>query len=194
MLQLVLIRPGSTDYDVQQRIQGRLDIPLNPQGMEEAAAMAEPLRGLGIEAVYSPVSQPARQTAVIIAKALGVKSKKIEHLENIDLGLWQGMLIEEVRHKQPRVYRQWQEQPENVCPPEGEMLGEADDRVRTALAKLLKRRKEGAIGLVLPEPLLSLARRFITHDALGDLWKAPNGDPRFEVFSIEPDEVLAAGV
>ena len=70
------------------------------------------------------------------------------------------MLVEDVRHKQPKVYRQWQEQPENVCPPEGEMLSEADERVRAALVKLLKRHKEGVIGLVLPEPLLSLARRF----------------------------------
>ena len=104
------------------------------------------------------------------------------------------MLVEDVRHKQPKVYRQWQEQPENVCPPEGEMLGQADERVRNAIVKLLKRRKEGVIGLVLPEPLLSLARRFITHGALGDLWKAPNGHGRFEVLDVDLDEVLAASV
>ena len=121
-----------------------------------------------------------------------IKLKKIERLENLNQGLWQGMLVEDVRHKQPKVYRQWQEQPENVCPPEGEMLGQADERVRNAIVKLLKRRKEGVIGLVLPEPLLSLARRFITHGALGDLWKAPNGHGRFEVLDVAPDEVLAA--
>ena len=77
------------------------------------------------------------------------------------------MLVEDVRHKQPKVYRQWQEQPENVCPPEGEMLSEADERVRTAVVKLFKRHKEGVIGLVLPEPLLSLARRFITPRRVG---------------------------
>ena len=74
------------------------------------------------------------------------------------------------------------------------MLSEADDRVRAALVKLLKRHKEGVIGLVVPEPLLSLARRFITRGELGDLWKAPNGHGRFEVLAIDPGEVLAAGV
>ncbi len=192
MLQIVLIRPGSTDYDVQQRIQGSLDMPLNEQGVAEVAQTVEHLRDKGIETVYSPVSQPSRQTAEMIAKALGIKLRKIERLQSLNQGLWQGMLVEEVRHKQPKVYRQWQEQPENVCPPEGEMLSEADDRVRTALVKLLKRRKEGVIGLVVPEPLLSLARRFITHGELGDLWKAPNGHGRFEILAIDPDEVLAA--
>ena len=194
MFHIVLIRPGSTDYDVQQRIQGSLDIPLNEQGIAEVAQTVEQLRDKGIETLYSPVSQPSLQTAEILAKALGIKRKKIERLQSLNQGLWQGMLVEDVRHKQPKVYRQWQEQPENVCPPEGEMLSAADDRVRAALVKLLKRRKEGVIGLVVPEPLLSLARRFITHGELGDLWKAPNGHGRFEVLAIDPDEVLAASV
>jgi broad specificity phosphatase PhoE len=194
MLQIVLIRPGSTDYDVQQRIQGDLDIPLNDQGTAEAMQTAEHLRDKEIEMVYTPVSQPSLQTAEIIKRALGIKLKKIDRLTSLNQGLWQGLLVEEVRHKQPKVYRQWQEQPENVCPPEGEMLSEADDRVRAALVKLLKRHKEGVIGLVVPEPLLSLARRFLTRGELGDLWKAPNGHGRFEVLALEPDDILAAGV
>ncbi len=192
MLRLVLIRPGSTDYDAQQRIQGSLDIPLNEQGSTETAQIVEQLRDKGMEAVYSPVSQPSLATAQIIAKALDVKLKKIERLDNLHQGLWQGMLVEDVRHKQPKVYRQWQEQPENVCPPEGEMLAAADERVGTALNKLLKRHKEDTIGLVLPEPLLSLARRFLTHGELGDLWKAPNGHGRFEVLDVSPDGIVTA--
>ncbi len=194
MFQLVLIRPGSTDYDVQERILGSLDIPLNEQGLAEAVETVKLLQGKPLEAVFTPTSQPSLQTAEIITKALKIKLKKLDRLVNHNQGLWQGMLVEEVRHKQPKVYRQWQEQPENVCPPEGEMLGEADDRVRGALLKLLKRRKEGCIGLVLPEPLLSLARRFVTHEPLGDLWTPTNRHERFEVFEVEVEELLAAGV
>ena len=197
MLQIVLIRPGSTDYDVQGRIQGSLDIPLNEQGLAEVAQTVEQLRGkaVAMEMIYSPATQPPLQTAAVIAKAFGIKLKKIERLQNLHQGLWQGMLVEDVRHKQPKVYRQWQEQPENVCPPEGEMLSAADDRVRTAVAKLLKRHKEGGvIGLVLPEPLLSLARRFLTRGELGDLWKAPNGHGQFEVLAVDAEEFLAASV
>ncbi len=194
MLNIVLIRPGSTDYDVQQRIQGSLDIPLNEQGAAEAAQVAEQLRDKGLEAVYAPASQPSLETAEIIAEILDIKRKKLDRLHNLDQGLWQGMLIKDVRRKQPKVYRRWQEQPENVCPPEGEMLGEADERVRAAVVKIMKRRKEGTVGLVLPEPLFSLARRFISHCELGDLWKAPNGQGRFETLEVDAEEFLAAGV
>lgn len=194
MLTIVLIRPGSTDYDVQQRIQGSLDIPLNEQGVEEARQTAEQLHDKGLEAIYAPASQPSLETAEIIAKILDIKRKKLDKLHNLDQGLWQGMLIKDVKRKQPKVYKRWQEQPENVCPPEGEMLGEADERVRATVAKITKRRKEGTVGLVLPEPLFSLARRFVNHCELGDLWKAPNGHGRFEMLEIDADEFLAAGV
>ena len=68
------------------------------------------------------------------------------------------MLIEDVKRKQPKVFRQWQEQPEIVCPPEGEMLSEAHERVQAALTKMLKKHKEGTIALVIPEPLASLVQ------------------------------------
>ena len=191
MLQIVLIRPGSTDYDRQHRIQGALDVPLNEQGSSEVAHVVSQLLGKEIETVYASASQPAQETGKAIAKGLGIKLKKMDRMQNLDHGLWQGMLVKDVRRKQPKVYRQWQEQPENVCPPKGEMLTHAEERVRTAVTKLLKRHKRGVIGLVVPEPLASLVRRFLRRGELGDLWKVTNGHGRWEVLEIEPEEVLA---
>ena len=48
MLSVILIRPGSTDYDEQGRIQGTLDVPLNEQGGVEVARVADELRERGI--------------------------------------------------------------------------------------------------------------------------------------------------
>jgi broad specificity phosphatase PhoE len=185
MLRIVLIRPGSTDYDGQERIQGALEIPLNQQGTAEVAQIGEQLKDKGIETIYAPGCQPAQQTAEALAAALGTKLKTLDRMQNLDHGLWQGMQISEVRHKQPKVYRQWQEQPENVCPPEGEMLSHAEQRVRAAMLKLLKRHKQGVIGLVLPEPLASLVRRFVTQEELGDLWKALGSHGQWEVLEVE---------
>ena len=124
MLRIILVRPGSTDYDEQERIQGTLDIPLNAQGMAEVARITQELRDKEIDMVYASPCESAQQTAHAIAEGLDLKWKRLDRLRNLDHGLWQGMQISEVRHKQPKVYRQWQEQPENVCPPEGEMLSE----------------------------------------------------------------------
>jgi phosphoserine phosphatase len=192
MLRIVLIRPGSTDYDQQRRIQGNLDVPLNEQGNAEIACVIEELRPLNIEEVYTACGEPAGQTARAVAEALGVKLKKLDRLTNLNQGLWQGMLIDEVRVKQPKVYRQWQEHPENVCPPEGEMLGAAAERVEACLARLMKRRKGGVIALVAPEPLASLVRRVVMHEQLGDLWKAADEHGRWEVLEPKPEALVPA--
>ena len=186
MVQIVLIRPGTTDYDQQGRILGSLEVPLNEEGASEVTRLTEELRPLGIEAVYAPPCEPARQTAQAIAKALKVKFKKLDRMQNVNHGLWQGMLIDEVRRKQPKVYRQWQDQPDNVCPPKGEMLGQAEDRVRSAMSKLLRRHREGVIGLVVPEPMASLVRRYVNQDELGDLWKAAADQGGWEILEVEP--------
>jgi len=186
MLEIVLIRPGCTDYDLQGRIQGNLDVPLNEQGAAEVQRMIEEVRGLGIEVIYSADCEPAMQAARLIADALDVKLKKLDRMENLNHGLWQGMLIDEVRLKQPKVYRQWQEHPENVCPPEGEMLFSAIERVEAAMSKILKRHKEGVVAVVLREPMATLVRGFISHDEIGDLWKSLEEHGRWQILTVNP--------
>jgi broad specificity phosphatase PhoE len=190
MLQIVLIRPGTTDFDEQGRIQGTLDIPLNEQGRQQVERMVGELTPLGLDTIYCSESQPAVQTAETLAEALEAKLKKLTNMQNLDQGLWQGMLIEEVRLKQPTVYRQWQEQPDCVCPPEGEMLSAARNRVHAAMSKLIKKHRSGAIGLVVPQPLASLVRCFFGCGELGNLWRAGAEGENWEV--IEVGEKIAA--
>ncbi|MFW6124696.1 MAG: histidine phosphatase family protein, partial [Pirellulales bacterium] len=161
------------------------------QGSDEVARLAEDLRGQGIQMVYAPASEPAWQTGLSLAEALAVKFKRLDRLQNLDHGLWQGMLVDDVRQKQPKVYKQWQEQPENVRPPEGEMLGDAEERIRAALSKLLKRHKTGTVGLVVSEPLASLVRRLVVHNALGNLWKATGSHGNWEVLDLQPENLMA---
>lgn len=153
MIQIVLIRPGSTNSDEQGRIQGTLDIPLSEQGSDQVRKLGDELRFLGMTAIYSSCARSPPTTA--LAKALGIKHKKFDNLQDLDHGLWQGLLLDDVKHKQPRVYRQWQGPPKHV-PTEGEMVCLAQERVAIALAKLCKKVKNGTVGLVVPEPLATL--------------------------------------
>jgi broad specificity phosphatase PhoE len=196
MLKIILIRPGATDYDTEQRIQGSLSVPLNEEGSHEVARLTPELQGLGIEVVYAPATEPARQTGQALARALGVKFRQIERMQNLDHGLWQGMRVDEVKQKQPKVYKQWQEQPENVCPPEGEMLSDADERIRAALGKIIRRYKDknATLGLVVPEPLASLVRRYVSRNELGDLWKATKNHGGWEVLEFESQRPVAQEV
>jgi probable phosphoglycerate mutase len=172
MLHLILIRPGATDFDLAGRIQGTLDIPLCQQGVEETNRIGTELKTESVSVIYSSPCQSAHETAQRLAKQLGVKVKLVEELSNLNQGLWQGMLVEEVRAKQPTVFRQWQDQPEIICPPGGETLADALQRLEPALRKILKKHSTGTVALVVPEPLASVLESFLTHQACGDLWKA----------------------
>lgn len=193
MVRIVLIRPGATEYDRQGRIQGVLDVPLSEEGAGEASRIAAELQETGIELLYTSDCEHALQTASAVAAALGVKSKRLENMQNLDHGLWQGMLVEEVKRKQPKVYRQWQEQPASICPPGGEMLGDAQKRVRAVLVKLFKKHKDGVIGLVVPEPLASLVRALLEQTEVGDLWRAGAEHGTWEAIDVEPRSLAHSG-
>ena len=172
MVRIVLVRPGSTDFDEQGRIKGTLDIPLSDYGASQVARIVQELQELRFDQVYSSPGRAAEQTAEAIAAQRRLKVKRLDALQNLDHGLWHGKLVDEVRLSQPRVYRQLQDHPETVCPPEGEPVGEALERVRAVLRKVLKKHRDGSIVLVVPEPLASLVRATLQHCDLGDLWKA----------------------
>lgn len=191
MVQLLLIRPGLTEYDQQGRVQGTLNIPLCEDGRQQVEAMVEQLRSQPIVAIYAAPGQSSEQTAEGLAEALDLKVKTIDKFENLNYGLWQGMIVADVKAKQPKVYRQWQEQPETVCPPQGETLVAAKQRVSAAVAKLLKKHKaDGLFAVVAPEPLASVIRNVVRQDDWGDLWQSSTATPLWQL--IEMPEAVAA--
>lgn len=171
MVEIALIRPGSSDYDGLGRIQGNLELPLTAQGAAEVVAMGEELRGHGLTVIYSANAQPALETAEILARALGIKCKRLDKLENVNMGLWQGMQYDEVRYKHPSCFKEWEDLSENVCPPEGETLGEARDRLVDVLEKVMRKHIGGAMGLVLPRPLSDIAVPVLSSGDLGATWQ-----------------------
>lgn len=191
MTRILLIRSGSTDFDEQGRIKGTLDIPLNFEGTAQIAKLVEELGDAPIDFLYSSPCRCAVQSADVLAKARKLRVRKLTELQNLDHGLWHGKLIDEVKHSQPKVYRQLQEHPETVCPPEGEPVGDALDRVYSALTRLLKKHKSGTIALVVPEPIASIARSILENCDLGDLWKSECACGSWQWIDVEPEAVQA---
>lgn len=193
MTRILLIRSGSTDFDEQGRIKGTLDIPLNFEGTAQVAKLADELATIPIDSLYASPCRCASQSAEVIARARKLKVRTLDELQNLDHGLWHGKLVDELRQTQPKVYRQLQERPETVCPPGGEPVGAALDRVKAALLKLLKKHKSGTIALVVPEPITSIARSILSHCDLGDLWKAECGSATWQWIDVEPETVASNG-
>ncbi len=190
MTHIALIRPGLTDYDRQGRIQGQLNVPLTEEGQQQVAKIADSLADRSIDTIYYAPCESAESTAKQLAEVWGSRLKSVEKLANINQGLWQGMLLEDVRRKQPKVYRQWQDNPYSVCPPEGEMLEQACERARAFIRKLLRKNKLGNVAVIVPEPMAAIIRFLLTEEPLGDLWNGAAAGT-WECLEVEP-QMLAA--
>jgi broad specificity phosphatase PhoE len=165
MSQVILIRPGATLYDEQNRVQGILDIPLSERGQGEATRMAQRLaQSLGsssLSALYCGPGENLIRTAEIVGQALGIRPRRINEFRNLDQGLWQGLQIEEIRRRNTKLFRQWLDDPATICPPQGETVERAMDRIKQAFRPLLRRHQEEAIGLVVGEPLARLVSCYL---------------------------------
>jgi len=184
---MIVVRAGSTDFDEQGRIKGTLDIPLNSAGQGQVGRLISDLHEIKINHVYASPCRSAQQTAEVLAADHKLKLKTLDELQNLDHGLWHGKLIDEVRVSQPKVFRQLQDHPETVCPPQGEPVGEALERVRAVLSRLLRKHKSGTVAVVVPEPLATFVRVALGHAEIGDLWKAECECGGWQAIDITPE-------
>ena len=127
-IRVILVRHGQSTYNIESRIQGRLDASvLTETGQNTARQVGEALQSLKFDAIYSSPLQRAKQTTEIIHSYLEspppVQIK--ENLREIDLPLWEGMLREEVIEKYPEDYSLWKKHPHEfymkLSTPEGEI-------------------------------------------------------------------------
>lgn len=183
---LILVRAGASEYDEQGRIRGTLAMPLSPVGRADAERAAELLSPAKPAVLYASTDACAMETARIVGAACGLRPKRMANLTNLDQGLWQGMLVDEIRSKQPRLYRQWQDNPWSVAPPEGELLEDACLRVESILETLARRHPagKGDVALVVPQPLDRVMRWIVSGESMGDLWGGEPERPPVTVFPL----------
>lgn len=124
-MKICLVRTGQTAWDAEERVRGKMDVPLTEAGRHAAATAAAALTGVGLEAVYCAPDEAARATADLLAKALDLSPRRLEALAGIDFGLWAGMSWAEVAQRHPKAYRHLMEAPLMVRPPGGESIDEA---------------------------------------------------------------------
>jgi broad specificity phosphatase PhoE len=179
--QVLLIRPGATEFDDQGRIKGSLDIPMSDHGRSQVHVLAQQLAEFQVRTIYTSPCESARETAECLAAGRNVRIKIIDAFRNIDHGLWHGKLIDELRRNHPRVYRQGQESPTDLCPPEGESIRDAQARVIKAVRKVMRKAGEDVIAIVIPDPMAWVVQSLLSGEPLANLWNAETDSARWEL-------------
>lgn len=146
-MELVLVRHGETEYNRADVFRGRVDLPLNERGREQAEAAARYLEGVDFEAFYSSPLQRSMQTAGAIAAPHGGEVKPLEYFIDVDYGEWSGKNIAEIRKTWPQEFAVWANNPEEAAFPGGEPVREVRERLRKGL-EWMSSRHEGTVLLV----------------------------------------------
>lgn len=101
MTTILLVRHGETDWNLERRVQGHTDRPLNETGRGQANALAEVLEGEPLDAVYSSDLVRAHETARIVAERKGLDVTAIPELRERDFGTWEGLTDGEILERFP---------------------------------------------------------------------------------------------
>jgi broad specificity phosphatase PhoE len=135
------IRHGLTDWNIEQRLQGRHDVPLNAAGCAQAACCAAILQELFHREERAPesfdyVSSPlvrARKTMEIVRATLGLEPTgyAVEgELAEIAFGEWEGLTYSEVMARDKLVIAERESDKWGFMPPGGESYAQVAVRIR----------------------------------------------------------------
>ena len=172
-----VLRHGQTDWNVQMRLQGSTDIPLNETGRAQAHVAAKILAGEGVtQIIASPLSR-ALETAQIVGAAAGIEPVIDNRLIERNFGQFEGMTIDEV-HQHREDMRDYMNPQADVdgkhYPWDAEPLPEVIDRVYACINEY---RETGKCLFVFH----GIPFRAVTRKFLNDMYSSPNAAPvRFE--------------
>ncbi|HEY2882394.1 MAG TPA: histidine phosphatase family protein [Pirellulales bacterium] len=133
---LYLIRHGESLFNAEKRIQGQSDVELSPLGHRQAQALAAALAGKPIDAIFSSPLKRAYQTAEAIAAKLNLPVQTDDRLKEINAGMFQGLLWDEIVHLHPAEAAHWKAMEPDFVIPGGESRRTVGQRGRAAFEKI----------------------------------------------------------
>src|SRR5579862_540273 len=91
-----LVRHGQTDWNVENRIQGHTDTPLNAAGRAQAAQLREKLKPVVFDHCFSSDLQRAMETARVLTASCSLVMHIDPRLRERNFGIWEGKLSAEL--------------------------------------------------------------------------------------------------
>lgn len=187
---VLLARHGQTESNVSGFYMGRSAEDLNDAGYAQARSLASRLAGLPIASVYASPLQRAYVTATILAKPHNLKVKVSDDLNEIQLGDWQGLHLNEVSQRWPELWQQWRADPSESAIPGGESFQQVAERAIRAFETVVAAESGRQVLIVTHEIVVkvlvaralgvsnSIYRRFEINNASLSIIRLTNGKTR----------------
>ena len=136
MKEVLLIRHGATEGNLQRRYIGRTDEPLCGLGLEQARSLS----GLAADRIYASPAVRTVQTAQIIFPDMDISLEPA--LWEMDFGAFEGKTAQELE-SDPR-YQAWVDAECKTPVPEGEAVDAFKGRCCSAFQKIMAAAPEGS--------------------------------------------------
>lgn len=143
MIHVYFVRHGQTQWNVEKRLQGRTDIPLNEAGRLQIRAYQLPTPLQSIPWFNSPLLR-AQQTAEL----LGVDSHSEMALIEMGWGDWEGQILKQLHSDDPVNFAKQEARGLDLQPPNGESPRLVAQRVTAWVESLELDNTEQYIGCV----------------------------------------------
>ena len=181
---LTLIRCGENAWDADGRLHGRSDLPLSIAGRTSVSSDVVALAGRSLATVYHPPDDAASETAQIVAKSVGARIKSAADLNEANLGVLEGMTVQVFADRFPKRYKQWQDDPLSLSPPDGEDMTEARARLFRAAGRLMRRSRSDEVAMVLHPMSVGFLRCWLADRPPTDVWTLVRDRPRIERYVV----------
>lgn len=145
---IYLVRHGECRGNKDNCMRGRIDFPLNENGIAQARAIADELAGKGIRRIYTSPLIRAAETAAAIAEKTGAPVETCKGFTNISLGIWDGRKKSELAMEYPEQWQTWLTDAENLRIEGGETVDSVRERSVAALTEIVKSREEDVIAVI----------------------------------------------
>lgn len=135
---ILAIRHGETAWNVDTRIQGHLNIPLNATGHWQAERLGQALATENIAAIYASDLSRAHETALYVSRASGIPVVAELGLRERGFGDFEGRTFAEIEIALPDQAERWRKRDPAFAPTGGESLLQVQERVLATVDRLAK--------------------------------------------------------
>ena len=145
---ILAIRHGETAWNVDGRIQGQLDVPLNEMGRWQVHRLALAVADEDIAAIYSSDLLRAMETAQAVSRGCGVGIATDAGLRERGFGEFEGLSYTEINLRWPEMAARWRRRDPEFGAPGGETLNQFFDRSVATATRLAALHPGQTIALV----------------------------------------------
>jgi broad specificity phosphatase PhoE len=145
---LIIVRHAEAEGNANRLFHGWTDSNITEKGHFQATLVAERLKSMDIDAIYSSTLKRTLQTADYISKAKNLPIIRTDKLKEINGGDWEDMPWEILPEKWPEEYDSWENKPHLHQMPNGESMKEFQTRIVDEFKYIINNNKGKNICIV----------------------------------------------